>query len=156
MEHLTWQRLSIIAVVTGILAWLVCRLAVGNGYTPTPVPWTMPIVCLIGGVLALVIAWPVRQYQRGKHPGLDGLRAARAAVFAQACAYAGVLLGAGFLGYALALADMWNHGPRRDVAISALIAALGAVLLLIGGLIAEHWCRTKPPEDATPTAASAP
>ena len=156
MEHLTWQRLTIIAVVTLTLAWLVSRLALGNGYTPTAIPWTMPIICLIGGVLALVFAWPVRQYQHGKNPGLDALRAARAAVFAQACAYAGVLLGTGFLGYALALADQWSHGPRRDVAVSALIAALGALLLLVGGLVAEHWCRTKPPEDPTSTAASAP
>ena len=155
MEHLSWQRLSIIAVVTLVLAWLVSRLAIGNGYTPTVVPWTMPIVCVIGAVLALVFAWPVRQYQQGKNPGLDALRAARAAVFAQASAYAGVLIGAGFLGYALALADHWGHGPRRDVAISALIAALAALILLIGGLIAEHWCRTKPPEDPSSSAASA-
>ncbi len=156
MEHLTWQRLTIIAVVALALAWLVSRLALNSGYTPTAIPWTMPIICVMGGVLALVFAWPVRQYQEGKNPGLDALRAARTAVFAQACAYAGVLMAGGFLGYALGLADLWSHGPRRDVAISALIAAAGAVLLFVGGLIAEHWCRTKPPEDPTATAASAP
>jgi hypothetical protein len=124
-------------------------VALGDGYTPAAIPWTVPGICVIGGVLALVFAWPVRQYQQGKRPGLDGLRAARAAVFAQACAYAGTLLGGGFVGYALGVAAEWSHGPRRDVAISAAIAALAALALLAAGAIAEHWCRTKPPEDGT-------
>ena len=147
MEHLTWQRLTLIAVITLALCWLITRVALGDGYTPASIPWTLPVICVVGGVLTLVFAWPVRQYQRGKHPGLDGLRAARAAVFAQACAYAGAILASGLVGYALGVGGDWSHGPRRDVAVSALVAALGAALLLAAGVIAEHWCRTKPPED---------
>src|SRR3954449_10183235 len=104
MEHLSWQRLSLIAVITLTLGWLVTRVALGDGYTPTNTPWTLPAICVVGGVLSLVFAWPVRQYQRGKRPDLDGLRAARAAVFAQACAYAGVLMASGLVGYALGVA----------------------------------------------------
>jgi len=152
MEHLSWQRLSIFAGVTLLLGWLVTRVALGDGYTPASIPFTVPAISVIGGVLALAFAWPVRQYQRGKRPGLDALRAARAAVFAQACAYAGVLLAGGFVGYAIGVAAEWAHGPRRDVAISALIAALGALALFVAGVVAEHWCRTKPPEDPTPNA----
>ena len=152
MERITWQRLALIAVITLALGWLITRVALNGGYTPSPVPWTVPLVSVFGGVLALVFAWPVRQYQSGKRPGLDGLRAARAAVFAQACAYAGALLAGGFGGYALGVAAEWSHTPRREVAISALVAVLGGLLLLAGGLVAEHWCRTKPPEDPTATA----
>jgi hypothetical protein len=154
MQHLTWQRLTLIAGIALALCWLVTRVALGDGLTPAAVPLTLPAICVLGGVLSLVFAWPVRQYQNGKRPDLDGLRAARAAVFAQACAYAGVLLASGLIGYALGLAGDWSHGPRREVAISALVAALGGVALLVGGAIAEHWCRTKPPED--PTASVAP
>ena len=154
MEHLSWQRLALIAAITAVLAWLITRVALGDGYTPTAVPLTLPAICLLGGVLALVFAWPVRQYQHGKRPGLDGLRAARAAVFAQACAYAGALMASGLVGYALGVAGEWDHGPRREVAISALIAALGGLALLVGGVIAEHWCRTKPPEDPKPNPAA--
>ena len=153
MEHLTWQRLALIGGVTLALGWLITRVAIGDGYTPAPIPITLPLVCAVGGAVALVFAWPVRQYQRGKRPDLDALRAARAAVFAQACAYAGALLASGLVGYAIGVAGEWDHGPRRDVAISALIAALGAVALLVAGAIAEHWCRTKPPEDPKPTPA---
>ncbi len=153
MEHLTWQRLTLIGGVTLTLAWLITRVAIGDGYTPMAVPVTLPLVCAVGGATALVFAWPVRQFQRGKRPGLDPLRAARAAVFAQACAYAGVLLASGSIGYAIGVAAQWEHGPRREVAISALIAALGGLALLAAGAIAEHWCRTKPPEDPKPAPA---
>jgi hypothetical protein len=152
VEHLSWQRLALIAGITLLVGWLITRTYLGDGYTPATIPWTLPVICVAGGALALTFAWPVRQYQHGKRPGLDGLRAARAAVFAQACAYAGVLLGSGLLGYALGVAGEWSHGPRRDVAISAIIAALGAGVLLAAGVIAERWCRTKPPEDGAPSA----
>jgi hypothetical protein len=155
MEHLSWSRLTLIAGVTLGLSYVIGRLAIGSGYTPSAIPLTVAAVCLIGGVLALVFAWPVRQYQRGKNPGIDALRAARAAVFAQASAYAGVLLGSGFVGYALAVAGEWSHEPRREIAVTALVAALGAVALLVGGAVAEHWCRTKPPDDASPQAPAA-
>ncbi len=154
MEHLSWQRLSLIAGITLVLGWLVTRVALGDGYTPATVPLTLPAICALGGILSLVFAWPVRQFQHGKHPGLDPLRAARAAVFAQASAYAGVLLTAGLVGYAFGVAGEWDHGPRRDVAISAFIAALGGLALLACGAIAEHWCRTKPPEDPPAAPAS--
>ena len=35
-------------------------------------------------------------------------------VFAQASAYAGVLLAGGCIGYAIGVAAEWEHGPRRD------------------------------------------
>ena len=154
MDRVKWQRLVLIAAIALAAGWVLTRMALNGGYTPSPVPWTVPIISVLGGVLALIFAWPVRQYQQGKRPGLDGLRAARAAVFAQACAYAGVLLAGGFGGYAIGVAAEWAHEPRREVAISALIAVLGGVLLLAGGLVAEHWCRTKPPEE--PKVAAAP
>jgi len=154
MDHLSWQRLALIAGVTLTLGWLITRVALGDGYTPTAVPWTVPTICLVGGLLALVFAWPVRQYQHGKRPNLDGLRAARAAVFAQACAYAGALMASGLAGYALGVAGTWEHGPRRDVAISALLAALGGLALLVCGAVAERWCRTKPPEEPNASSTS--
>jgi len=152
MEHLSWQRLALVAGITLLLAFLLTRFVIDGGGTPLAIPLTLPAICVLGGLGALWFAWPVRQYQKGKNPGIDALRAARAAVFAQACAYAGTLLTAGLLGYALGVAGEWAHGPRRDIAVGAVIAALGAALLLAAGAVAEHWCRTKPPDDPTPNA----
>lgn len=155
MQHLTWQRLALVGLIALSLAWAVTRFAANDGYTPLPVPWSVTLVSLAGAVLALLFAWPVRQYLRGKQPGLSALRAARAAVYAQAAAYAGAVLIGGFGGYALGVAMEWSHAPRREVAISALIAAAGGLALVVCGAIAEHWCRTTGPSDGEEAAGRA-
>lgn len=106
------------------------------------VPWSVPLVCMVAGALALGSAWAVRQYVAGKRPSLDPLRAARTVVYAQACAYAGSVLGGSYGGYALAVAVEWGHAPRRAVALSALLAMAVGLLLVAAGWVAERWCRT--------------
>lgn len=156
MQHLTWSRLALIAAGAAVLAWAITRTALGSGYTPLPVPWSVAAVAIVAGGAALVVAWPVRQYQNGRRPGLDGLRAARAAGLALATAYAGAILGGSFGGYALGLALEWSHAPRREVAISALIAAAGGLVMVVCGSIAEHWCRTQGPGDGASPGAATP
>jgi|GEM_PF-731054 len=147
MQHLTWSRLALIAAGAAVLAWAITRTALGSGYTPLPVPCSVAAVAVAAAAAALVVAWPVRQYQHGRRPGLDGLRAARAAGLALATAYAGSILAGSFGGYALGLAPEWGHAPRREVALSALVAAAGGVVMVVCGWIAEHWCRTQGPGD---------
>lgn len=156
MQHLTWSRLALIAAAAAVLAWAITRTALGAGYTPLPVPLTVAAVAVVAGAAALIVAWPVRQYQHGRRPGLDGLRAARAAGLALATAYAGAILGGSFGGYALGLALEWGHAPRREVAISALIAAAGGLVMVVCGSIAEHWCRTQDPGDGSSPGGATP
>ncbi|MFW2512300.1 DUF3180 domain-containing protein [Demequina sp. SO4-13] len=141
MSYLTWQRLTLVGLCSVALAWLVTVVMEGGGATPEPVPWTVFVVCVAAGAFALWMGWQVRRYLKGDKPDLDGMRAARTAVLAQACAYAGAILVGAFLGYALGLADEWSHTPRREVILSALLGALAGAVLLASGAIAEHWCR---------------
>ncbi|WP_062292667.1 DUF3180 domain-containing protein [Demequina phytophila] len=141
MEPLNRARLGVLAVIVGAVAWGVSLTAVNSGASPMAVPWTVAAIAVGVGLVALWLGWGVRQYRRGKNPGLSGLRAARTAVFAQACAYTGTILAGAFAGYGLAIALEWSHAPRREVAISALIAALGGLAMVVAALIAEHWCK---------------
>lgn len=147
MTPLTWQRLALLVALTAAPAWLATRVAAANGFTPSPIPASVFVVSLAGAAFALVSAWGVRQYVRGKRPGLQPLRAARTAVFAQAAAYAGAILTGVHGGYALGIAQEWEHGPRREVAVTALVAAIGGLLLLAAGWIAERWCRVDGDDD---------
>lgn len=147
MTHLNWRRIGLVVVVAGLAGWLISRVAVSRGATPLGVPWTVELVCVVAATAALVLAWAVRQYKHGSRPNLDGLRAARTVVFAQACAYAGAAVAGVYGGYAISLLDSWQHAPRRETAISALIAVLGGLILLTAGVIAEHWCKTDPRDD---------
>lgn len=147
MTHLSWPRIGIVIAVAGLAGWLVSRVAQTRGATPLEVPWTVELVCLMAAVAALVLAWAVRQYKRGKKPELTGLRAARTVVFAQACAYAGAVVTGVYGGYAISLFDSWEHAPRQATATSAIIAALAGLILLVAGIVAEHWCKTDPRDD---------
>ncbi len=141
MSPLTWRRLAGWAGLSLVLAWALGALLLGRGNPPVAVPLSVPIGCLIAGGIALATGWTVRSYQRGDRRHLEPMRALRTAAFAQACAYTGAVLGGVFGGYALSLLAYWGHAPRRQVAIEAFVAAGAAVLMLIAGVIAEHWCR---------------
>lgn len=141
MSYLTWQRLTLVALCSLVLTWLVTLVMERGGATPERVPWTVLVVCAAAGASALWLGWQVRRYVKGDKPGLDPIRAARTAVFAQACAYTGAILVGAFAGYGVALLDEWSHGPRREVVISALLGAVAGGALLAAGAIAERWCR---------------
>lgn len=141
MQYLTWRRLTAVGLASAVLAWLVTAALDRSGATPMSVPWTFDAVCVAAGVATLVFGWQVRQYREGNRPSLDGLRAARTAVLAQATAYVGVIIAGASAGYALGLMGDWGHEPRREVIISALIAAVAALLMMVAGIVAERWCR---------------
>lgn len=141
MSYLTWQRLALAGLITVVPSWLITVAMERNGATPERVPWTMIVVCIVAGGFALWAGWQVRSYLKGDRPSLDALRAARTAVYAQACAYGGAILVGAFGGYGLGLIDQWSHEPRREVILSALFGALAGAALMIAGAVAERWCR---------------
>lgn len=147
MLAVTWQRLAVIAVGTGAIAWAVTRMAVSQGMTPQPVPWTVVAFGVIAAALGLMWAWEVRQFVRGKRPGLAGLRAARIAAFALAVVYAGALLAGAYAGYGAGLLPEWSHLPRREVAVTSLRGVAAGTMLWVAGWIAQGWCRSGGPDN---------
>lgn len=141
MSYLTWQRLTVVGLIVLAFAWLITEGMQSSGATPAPVPWTVHVVAVLAGGVAIWLGWQVRAYLKGDRPNLDGLRAARTAVYAQTCAYVGAMLVGAYGGYALGLVDMWGHDPRREVIVSALLGGASALVLLAAGVIAERWCR---------------
>ncbi|WP_062071376.1 DUF3180 domain-containing protein [Demequina sediminicola] len=148
MSEVTWQRLTLAGLVALAVCWLAGRLLDSSGTTPPHVPWSAWAFSFIAGGCALGFAWQVKRFLQGKRPDLSPLRAARTAMFAQACAYVGAVMAGAYGGYALALVDSWSHGPRREVIISALIAAGSSLVLMVAGMIAERWCRYDDDDDS--------
>jgi uncharacterized protein DUF3180 len=101
-----------------------------------------------GGGKAIVppLAWPIRRAVKGratKH--LDPFRAMRTAVLAKACSLSGALVFGFGIGITLFLLTR-SVVPAADTVWLALATAIGAALLLAGGLVAEAFC-TLPPDD---------
>lgn len=129
-----------------VLGFLIEITAAATGMPILVPPVTLPVTLVVIAGLVVSLAWPVRQATRRKATRrMDPFWAMRVAALAKASSLSGaVLLGAG-LGIVLyiltrsvvpAVASLWL----------AIGTALGAALLLAGGLVAELFC-TLPPDD---------
>lgn len=146
MRRTRWQTLVGIAVLVGALAaWLTTWLDQRGPGMPH-VPWLVVAVELLIAAVVFSMGWAVRQFLRGKRPGLDPIRAARTAVLAKAACYTGALLTGWYGGQAVArlIDGVPGDGSR---ALAAGIAAGGALVLAVVGLVVEWFCRVPPPGD---------
>ncbi|GAA1815490.1 DUF3180 domain-containing protein [Agromyces neolithicus] len=131
----------------GLVIGYLGDLAIVTAGTKALVPPISLAITLVGvAVIVVALAWPIRRAVKGKATKqLDPFRAMRIAVLAKACSLSGALvLGVG-LGITLFLITR-SVVPAASTVWLALATAIGAGLLLAGGLVAE-WCCTLPPDD---------
>lgn len=140
MRRTPWSRLLVVAGVVAAVVYGGLRLAERQGAVLLPVPPLAPLVVLLIAAVVLVLGWNVRQYVRGKRPGLDMLLAARTVVLATAAGYTGALLTGWYVAHVLVTVGDWHVVARRDVAVAAAIAAVTTVALSVVGLVVERWC----------------
>ena len=134
-------------VLAGLVTGYLIDLAiVSNGSKAIVPPLSLPIT--LAGVAALVVAfaWPIRRAVKGKATKhLDPFRAMRTAVLAKACSLSGALMLGFGLGITLFLVTR-SVMPSPATIWLAIATAIGAALLMAGGLVAEFFC-TLPPDD---------
>lgn len=143
----THASIVIAFVLAGLVAGYLIDLAiVSNGSKAIVPPISLPITLAGVAVLVVAFAWPVRRAVKGKATKhLDPFRAMRTAVLAKACSLSGSLI----LGFGLGIAFFLltrSVVPTAGTIWLAFATAIGAALLLAGGLIAEYFC-TLPPDD---------
>ncbi|MCL3861454.1 DUF3180 domain-containing protein [Actinotalea sp. K2] len=147
MQRTRISRLGVVAGVTTAASFVVLRLIESRGGTPPPVPWLSWLVVLLIGAVVAGLGWSVRQFTRGKRPGLDPLLAARTVVLATASAYTGALLSGWYAAQVLLVIGDLTIDVRRERALAAGVALGCTVLLGVIGLVVERWCQVPPPED---------
>ncbi|MDO8106589.1 DUF3180 domain-containing protein [Isoptericola sp. b441] len=150
MRRTPWSRLLLVAAVVAAFSAAVLHLAESRGWLLVAPPPLATVVMLGIAVVVGRLGWNVRQYVRGKRPGLDPLLAARTVVLATAAAYTGAVLTGWYTGHVLVVLGRLGHPPLRDFAISAAVAAAGAVVLAVAGVVAERWCEVPPSDDDNP------
>ena len=131
----------------GLVVGYLLDLAIVTAGSKALVPPISLAITLVGvAAIVVALAWPIRRAVKGKATKhLDPFRAMRIAVLAKACSLSGALvLGVG-LGITLFLITR-SVVPSASTIWLALATAIGAGLLLAGGLVAE-WCCTLPPDD---------
>ena len=146
MSRTPWRRLLLIAAVSAVLTATVLRLVESRGGSLLPVPLLSSAVVLLIAAVVVALGWTVRQYTRGKRPGLDPLLAARAVVLATASAYTGALLSGWYAGQVLIVVGDLEIDVRRDLGITAGAALVCTLVLAVVGLVVERWCEVPPPD----------
>jgi hypothetical protein len=138
--------LVLFAAVGAALVWLLEIGLITAGRPAAVPPVTLALALGVIGILDLLLAIPIRRAVRdGQRGTIDPFYATRVAVLAKASSLAGSLVTGVGLGILLFLST------RSVLAVGSVLMAVatvvGAVVLLVAGLIAEHLCSIPPDDD---------
>jgi Na+/melibiose symporter-like transporter len=139
-------HLLVLAVFGAAVLWFVETALAASGQPVLIPPFTLAVALVLIGAIIVAMAWPVRRVARGDRTRrVDPFFAARVVLLAKASSLGGALLagaGLGIAGYLLSRSVI----PAVGSVTMGIATAVGAILLLAAGLVAEHWC-TIPPDD---------
>ena len=150
MKRTRATPLIALALVGLVLGFLLEIAAAASGWPHIIPPVSLPITLVAVGVVVVLLAWPIRQATRANGTGrptkpVNPFVAMRVAVLAKASSFSGALLLGGGIGIILYILTR-SIVPAISLLWLAIAVAFGAALLLVGGLIAEHFC-SLPPSD---------
>jgi uncharacterized membrane protein len=142
-------HLVLIAVIGGVVFWVLEIALVASGRFALVPPITIAVALAVIGVIVVILALPVRRVaKREPNATVDPFYATRVVAIAKASSLIGALLGGGALGIAFFLLT------RTVTAGGSLLMAVasigGAIVLLAGGLVAEWMCTITPHDDDDP------
>jgi hypothetical protein len=142
-------HLLLLAGLGAVILWLVETALTASGRAVVIPPITLAAALVLIGVIIVVMALPVRKVARGDRTArVDPFYATRVVMLAKASSLGGSLLsgaGLGIIGYLLSRPVL----PALNSITMAVAATVGAILLLVAGLIAEHMCTIPPDDDET-------
>lgn len=145
MKRTSWLVLATVALIGGGFGLLTQWLLVSRGFSALVIPLTLSSVCVVLGAILVGLAWPIRQrlHSETSRPRIDPLYSVRVVLLAKASSLTGSLLGGtalGFFGFALSRPVI-----NEEHAWLAGGGIVGAIVLTVGGALAEMWC-ILPPE----------
>jgi hypothetical protein len=136
----TGAALAVCAVVGLVGGWLLHPLMVWVNGTAPVVTWLQALALLVVAALVGLVAWHTWRTLQVHRLPLEPHRAVNRLVLARACALAGALVTAGYLGYAVSwLGDESAYADRWI--LRALVAAAGAGGVIVASLVLERACR---------------
>jgi O-antigen ligase len=138
--------LVLFAAAGAAAVWLLEIALLAGGRPAAVPPTTLALALAVIGILDLALAIPIRRAVRDRtRSRIDPFYATRVAVLSKASSLAGALalgVGVGILIFLL---------TRSVLAVGSVLMAgatvVGAIVLLVAGLIAEYLCSIPPDDD---------
>lgn len=142
-------HLVVLAALGATLAWFLQTALTATGHPIVIPPITLAFALALIGAIVVLMALPVRRVSRRVEGAtVDPFYATRVVMLAKASSLSGALLGGAGLGITAYLLSR-SVIPGVGSVTMALASTVGAIVLLVAGLVAEHMC-TIPPEDDDP------
>jgi hypothetical protein len=128
----------------GAIGGFVLQLALAATSHAKVLPeFTLALSLVLIAVLLVVLAVPVRRSTRGtRRERIDPFYATRVVMLAKASSIAGALLAGAGVG--LLVEVLLRTVAPGDTIVRTIAMLVGAALLLVGALVAEHLCRVPP------------
>lgn len=134
------------AVIGLVLGWLVRLVAESLDRVAPLVSWAQPLGLLLVAAILGGTAWSTHRTVHVRRERLEPHQAVNRLVLARACAYAGAIVGGGYLGYAASW--LGDASPLADDrVVRSAVAALGGLLMVVTALLLERACRVRPDDD---------
>jgi len=130
------------AVVGVAIGWLVHPVAERVADAAPLVSWAQPLALFL---VAAILGGTAHATWRSVHVRRERLephRAVNRLVLARACALAGALVGAGYLGYALSWLGS-NAELADERVVRSAVAAAGGLATVVTALLLERACRVR-------------
>ena len=131
---------------TTVLSWSAGRWWLNSGHAPVQVGWLVGVLLVAMAAVLLYAGRPMWRMRRGKGH-VEPLVAARLLGLAQASALTGAITGGIYLGLALVLVPEIGFAGRGEMALKLGLAALGAALIAVAGMLVQRWCRIDRDDD---------
>jgi hypothetical protein len=143
-----------LALAGGVLGWLLQVGLAAAGLAVLVPPYSLPVTLAAIAIVVVAVGWPIRQSVHGTSTRrVDPFRAMRVLLLAKASTLVGSLLGGAAVGVGVYLLSRPVLPPVPSLVATA-VSVVAAILLVVCGLLVEHWCRIPPEDD--PDAATPP
>ena len=139
--------LTVWGLVGLVGGWLLHAYADRKMAAAPIVTWTQPLALFL---VAAILGVTARATWRTVHVRRERLaphQAVNRLVLARACAYVGVFVAGGYLGYALSWVGV-SAELAEQRAIRSLVAGLGGACVVVTALLLERACRVRKDENA--------
>ena len=137
----TSARALTACIVAGLaLGWAIHPVMVALAGRAPLVSWAQALVLVMVAAIMGFLAWHTWQTVHVRGQRLEPHQAVNRLVLARACALAGALVTAGYVGYAVSWLGDESHYADRWI-MRALVAAAGAAGVTLASLALERACR---------------
>jgi hypothetical protein len=147
VRHTRPTTLVGLAAVALVVGFVVDAALVATGRASIVPPVVLGLVLLAIGGIVVTMAVPVRRVARGSSTErIDPYYATRVLLLAKASSLSGALFGGGAGGVLLFVLTR-GAGVALGSLLPAIVAVVGGIGLLVGGIVAEHMCTVPPGDD---------